>query len=59
MLLNVKEMDMQLEEEMCISGCSRGRGCTTIWCYSNCGELKYNIRIYKKDEEMFNVYSSE
>ncbi len=52
-------MDMQLEEEMRINGCSRGGGCTTMWRCGNCGEPRYNMHIYKKDEEMFNVYSSE
>ncbi len=44
---------------MYTSGCNRGEGYITIWCYGNCNELKYNIRIYKKDEEMSNVYSSD
>ena len=50
---------MQLKEEIYINGCSRGGGRTTIWRYGNCGEPGYNEYICKKDEEMFNVYSSE
>ena len=59
MLLNVREVDIQLEEEICTSGCSRGGGRTTMRCYDNCSEFKYNMRICKKDEEMSNVYSSD
>ena len=59
MLLNIKEVDMQLEEEIYINGCSRGGGRTTMRRCNNCNELRYNTRIYKKDEEMSNVYSSD
>ncbi len=52
-------MDIQLEEEIRISGRSQGGGRTTVRCYGNCGEPGYNVRICKKDEEMFNVYSSD
>ncbi len=48
---------MQLEEEIRINSCSRGGGCTIVRRYSNCSEPGYNIYIYKKDEEMSNVYS--
>ncbi len=48
---------MQLEEEMHISGRGRGGGCTIIRRCSNCSEPGYNTRIYKKDEEMSNIYS--
>ncbi len=50
---------MQLEEEMYISGRGRGRGRIIMRCCGNCGEFGYNIRICKKDKEMFNVYSSD
>ncbi len=52
-------MDAQLEEEMCMSSRGRGRGHTIIRCCGNCNESGYNTRIYKKDEEMSNVYSSD
>ena len=45
-------MDIQLEEEMYISNCGRGRGCTIIRRCGNCGEPRYNVRIYKKNEEL-------
>jgi len=38
---------------------NRDGGCITIRRYSNCGEPGYNAYIYKKDEEMSNVYISE
>ncbi len=40
---------------------SRGRGGDriTMQHYNNCSESGYNARICKKDEEMFNVYSSD
>ena len=50
---------MQLKEEMCTSGRGQGRGRTIVRRYSNCSESGYNARICKKDEEMFNVYSSD
>ena len=59
MLLNVKKVDVQLEEEMYMNSCSRSGGCTIIRRCSNCGEPRYNACIYKKDEEMSNVYSSD
>ena len=52
-------MDIQLEEEMYTNGRGRSGGCTTIRRCSNCSEPGYNTRIYKKDEEMSNVYSSD
>ncbi len=58
-LLNVREMDMQLKKEMCTNGRSQGGGRTTVRCCSNCSEPGHNTRIYKKDEEISNVYSSE
>ena len=58
-LLNIREVDAQLEEEMCMNGCGQGGGRTTVRCCGNCGEPRYNTHICKKDEEMFNVYSSE
>ena len=51
-------MDVQLEKEMYINGRGRNKGYTTIQRYSNCGESRHNAYIYKKDEEMFNIYSS-
>ncbi len=50
---------MQLEEEMYTNSRSRGRGRTTMRCYNNCSEPRYNACIYKKNEEMSNVYSSD
>ncbi len=50
---------MQLEEEMRTSGCSQGGGRTTMRHCGNYGEPGYNTRIYKKDEETSNVYSSD
>ncbi len=50
---------MQLEKEMCMNGCNRNKGRTTVQRYDNCGEPGYNARICKKDEEMSNVYSSD
>ncbi len=52
-------MDIQLEEEIYMNGCNWSGSCTTMQRCSNCSEPGYNIRIYKKDEEMFNVYSYE
>ncbi len=52
-------MDMQLKEEICTSGRNRGRGRTTMRRYNNCSKPGYNTRIYKKDEEMSNVYNSD
>ena len=57
-LLNVKEVDIQLEEEMRMNGRGQGRGRTIVRCYGNCDESGYNICICKKDEEMSNVYNS-
>ena len=57
MLLNVKEMDIQLEEEIRMNSRSRGKGCMTMRRCSNCNELRHNVRICKKDEKMFNIYS--
>ncbi len=51
-------MDIHLKKEIYTNGCNRGVGCMTMRRCSNCGEPEYNIRICKKDEEMFNVYSS-
>jgi len=59
MLLNIKTVDVQLEEGIYMSGCSRGGGCMTMWSCGNCNEPGYNARTCKKDEEMSNVYSSE
>ncbi len=58
-LLNIKEVNAQLKEEMRMSGCGQSGGRITMRCYGNCGELGYNARTCKKDEEMSNVYSSE
>jgi len=52
-------MDMQLEKEMRTSSCSRDRNRTIMRCYGNCNKPGYNTRIYKKDEEMSNIYSSD
>ncbi len=52
-------MDVQLEEEIYISGRSQGKGRITMRYYGNCGEPGYNIYIYKKDKKMFNIYSSD
>ncbi len=52
-------MDIQLEEEIYTNGRSQGEGCITIRRYSNCSEPGYNAYIYKKDEKMSNVYSSD
>ncbi len=58
-LLNVREVDTQLEEEMCMSGRGRGGGRTTMRCCGNCSEPGYNTCIYKKDEEISNIYNSD
>ena len=52
-------MDTQLEEEIYTSGCNRSESRTTMRRCGNCSEPRYNARIYKKDEEIFNVYSSD
>jgi len=59
MLLNTKEVNTQLKEEMCTSGCSQDRGCTTVRRCGNYSEPGHNTRICKKDKEMSNVYSSD
>ena len=58
-LLSAREVDAQLEEEMRTNGRGRGGGRTTVRRCGNYGEPGHNARICKKDEEMFNVYSSE
>ncbi len=58
-LLNVREVDAQLREEMRTNGRSQGRGCTIMRCCSNRGEPGYNICTCKKNEKMSNIYSSE
>jgi len=50
---------MQLEEEMYMIGRSQGGGRTTVRRYGNYGKPGHNTRIYKKNEEMSNVYSSD
>ncbi len=50
---------MQLEEEIYMNGRNRDRGRMTMRCYGNCSEPKYNACIYKKDEEMSNIYNSD
>ncbi len=52
-------MDTQLEEEMHTNDRNQGGGRTTVRHYSNCSEPRHNTCICKKDEEMFNVYSSD
>ncbi len=52
-------MDIQLEEEIRTNGRGRGKDRTTIQHYDNCSEPRHNMRICKKDEEMFNIYSSD
>ncbi len=52
-------MDAQLEKKMCTSDRNQGGGHTTVRRYGKCSEPRYNARIYKKDEEMSNVYSSD
>ncbi len=42
---------------MRINGRGRGGGRIIIRRCNNYSEPGYNIRIYKKNEEMFNVYS--
>ncbi len=59
MLLNVKEIDGQLDEEMYINDRGRGGGRTIVRRYSNCSKPGYDIRICKKNEEMVNIYSSD
>ncbi len=58
-LLNTREVDTQLEKEMRTSGHGRDGGRTIIQRCGNCSEPKYNMCICKKDEEMFNIYSSD
>ncbi len=53
MLLNVKEVDVQLKEKIYINDRSQGGGCITIHCYSNYNEPGHNI-----DKKMFNIYNS-
>ena len=50
---------MQLKEEMYMSGYNQSRGRTTIRRYSNYSKPRYNTYTYKKNEEMFNIYSSK
>src|SRR6266699_7200892 len=57
-LLNVKEVNIQLKEEIHTNGRGRGGGRTIIQRCNNCDEPGYNMCIYKKDEETFNIYSS-
>jgi len=57
-LLNIKKVDTQLKEEIYTNGRSQGGDRITIRRYGNCNEPGYNTCIYKKDEEMSNVYSS-
>ena len=52
-------MDVQLEEEMYISSRGWNEGRTIVRRCGNYGEPGHNTRICKKDEEMFNVYSSD
>ena len=52
-------MDTQLEKEMRMNGRSRGGGRTTMRRCSNYSKPRHNVYIYKKDEEISNVYSSE
>ena len=52
-------MDIQLEKEIYTNGRGRSRGRTIIRCCSNCNEPGYNVHIYKKDKEMFNIYNSK
>jgi len=52
-------VDTQLEKEIYTNDRNRGKGRTTIRRYGNCSELGYNIYIYKKDEEMSNIYNSD
>ena len=58
-LLNVKEVDIQLEKEMYMSDRNRDGGRMIIRRYNNCSEPGYNACICKKNEEMSNVYSSK
>jgi len=58
MLLSVREMNTQLKEEIRTNGYGQSGGRTTIRRCGNCSEPGHNARIYKKDEEMSNVYSS-
>ncbi len=51
-------MDAQLEKEIRTNGRNRDGGRTIMRRYGNCNEPGYNTHIYKKDEEMSNVYSS-
>ena len=58
-LLSIKEVDVQLEKEIRINSRSRDRDRTTIQRCGNYSEPGYNVRIYKKNEEMSNIYSSD
>ncbi len=49
---------MQLKEEIYTNNYSRSKGYTTIRRYNNCNELRYNVYICKKDEEISNIYNS-
>ncbi len=59
MLLSARKVDTQLEEEIYTNGRSRGKSRTIIRRYSNCNELGHNTHIYKKNEEISNIYSSD
>ncbi len=52
-------MDIQLEGEMYMSGRGQSGGRIIVQCYGNCNKPGHNTCICKKDEEMFNVYSSD
>ena len=52
-------MDAQLEKEIRTNDRNRSGGRTTIRRYGNCNEPGHNMRIYKKDEEMSNIYNSD
>ncbi len=52
-------MDIQLRKEIRTNDRSQSGGHTTIWHCANYGEPGYNTCICKKDEEMFNIYSSK
>ncbi len=42
-------MDIQLREEIHTNDHGQDGDRTTIQCCGNCGKLKYNVCIYKKD----------
>ncbi len=50
---------MQLEEKIYTNGRSQDGSRTIVRRCSNCGEPGHNTCIYKKDEEMSNIYSSD